>query len=69
MINKKAIVLKAKKEINITSDIKLEKGQEVEIVMDVVYVNGNLLPPAFQNLFMTFINNNHNLFDNITRNW
>jgi len=43
---------------NITSDIKLEKGTEIAIVNDVIYINGLLLPPSAQNLFYNWITSN-----------
>ena len=47
----------------------LKKGQELEIVTDVVYINGNMIPPLMQDLFYRFIINNQNLFQDITKNW
>lgn len=62
-------VYSAKKDVQITKDISLPNGQEVEIVNDVVYVNGHPVPPAFQKLFLDYIVNNQSLFDDVTKNW
>jgi hypothetical protein len=45
----------------------IKSGQELEIVMDVVYVNGNMVP-NLQNLFYSYIVNNPT-FDDVTKNW
>jgi len=47
----------------------LEAEQELEVVMDVVYMNGYPLPQQYQLAFLTFIKNNPNLFTDDTRNW
>jgi hypothetical protein len=49
--------------------MSLPAGQEIEVVMGVVYVNGNLVPPTFQELFMNWLENNPSLFEDDTRNW
>ena len=59
--------LKAAAEV--AKDIPLPAGQELEIVRDVVYVNGNMVPPTYQTLFLNWIIKNPNLFDIVTRNW
>jgi hypothetical protein len=62
-------VLKIKKDVEIVKNIHLKSGQELEIVMGVVYMGGYPLPPEFQELFINFINNNSSLFEDDTRNW
>ncbi len=47
----------------------LKSGQEIEIVTDVVYINGNMVPPSLQSLFYDFVTKNPTLFDNVTKNW
>jgi len=47
----------------------LQKGQEIEIVMDVVYINGFPVPPVLQNTFYLWIKNNPDLFVNVTKKW
>jgi hypothetical protein len=37
-------VYRAKKEIELLERMVIKSGQELEIVMDVVYVNGNMVP-------------------------
>jgi hypothetical protein len=62
-------VYRAKKEIELLERMVIKSGQELEIVMDVVYVNGNMVPPNLQNLFYSYIVNNPTSFDDVTKNW
>jgi hypothetical protein len=62
-------VYKLKKATEVGKDMPLQAGQEIEIVMDVVYINGNMVPPTLQPLFYNFITKNENLFDDVTRTW
>jgi hypothetical protein len=62
-------VYRLKQAAEVAKDMSLPAGQEIEIVMNVVYVNGNMVPPSFQQLFMNWIENNPNLFEDDTRNW
>lgn len=62
-------VIRLKKATEVAKDMSLPAGQEIEIVTDVVYINGNMVPPAMQALFYGWIVNNPTLFDNVTRNW
>lgn len=62
-------VYKLKKATLIKKDLPLQEGQELEIVTDVVYMNGYMLPPEMQNLFYSFIKNNPSLFDDVTKKW
>jgi hypothetical protein len=62
-------VYKLKKATEVGKDMPLQAGQEIEIVMDVVYINGNMVPPSLQPLFYNFIIKNENLFDDVTRTW
>jgi len=48
---------------------KEAKKRELEIVMDVVYVNGNMVPPHMQAMFYGWIVNNPTLFDDVTKQW
>jgi hypothetical protein len=59
-------VYRAKKEIELLERMVIKSGQELEIVMDVVYVNGNMVPPNLQNLFYSYIVNNPTSFDDVT---
>lgn len=61
-------VYRLKKAAEVAKDMHLPAGQEIEIVIDVVYVNGHMVPPAMQPLFYTWITNNSTLFDDVTRN-
>jgi hypothetical protein len=67
MIKQKVYKLKEAAEVG--KDMPLPKGQEIEIVMDVVYVNGNMVPPAMQTLFYSWLTKNPHLFEDVTRNW
>jgi len=67
MIVRRVFRLKADAEVG--KGMPLKKGQELEIVTDVVYVNGNMVPPAMQPLFYCWIVNNPSLFDDVTKNW
>ncbi len=67
MIKNRVYKLKAAAEV--VKDMPLPAHQEIEIVTDVVYVNGNMVPPIMQSLFYSWIINNPTLFDNVTRNW
>ena len=62
-------VYKLKKDALVTKDIPLKASQEIEIVMDVVYVNGNMVPPSMQPLFYEFVTKNPSFFDDDTRRW
>jgi hypothetical protein len=62
-------VYKLKKETIISEGIILPESQEIEIVTDVVYVNGYMVPPDLQLLFYNWIVNNPDLFDDATKNW
>jgi len=62
-------VYRLKKDVEVTKGVSLQAGQELEIVTDVVYVNGNMVPPQMQPLFYSFIMNNKGLFDDVTKNW
>jgi hypothetical protein len=62
-------VYKLKKETIISEGIILPESQEIEIVTDVVYVNGYMVPPNLQPTFYNWIVNNPELFDDATKNW
>ncbi len=62
-------VYRLKKAAEVAQGMPLPAGQELEIVTDVVYVNGNMVPPNMQPLFYGWIVNNPSLFDIVTKNW
>ena len=62
-------VYRLKKAAEVAKDMPLPAGQELEIVMDVVYVNGHMVPPAMQELFYMWITGNPTLFDDVTKKW
>ena len=62
-------VLKLKVATEVAKDMPLPAGQEIEIVLDVVYVNGHMVPPQMQPLFYNWIKSNPTLFDDVTLKW
>jgi hypothetical protein len=62
-------VYKLKKAEEVQPGMPLPAGQELEIVTDVVYMNGYMLPPDLQPLVYNWIINNQTLFDDVTKNW
>jgi len=62
-------VYRLKQDAEVGKDMPLKSGQELEIVTDVVYINGNMVPPDLQALFYGWIVNNPTLFDDVTKNW
>lgn len=62
-------VFRLKNAAEVAPGMPLQAGQELEIVTDVVYVNGNMVPPDMQPLFYNWIINNQTLFDDVTKNW
>jgi hypothetical protein len=62
-------VFKLLKKTTLQNGVVLPEGQELEVVMDVVYVGGYPLPPNMQALVLNWIKNNPNLFADVTRNW
>jgi hypothetical protein len=59
-------LLKLKKDTEVAKDMPLKAGQEISIVIDVVYINGNMVPPSMQPMFYKWIENNPTLFNDIT---
>jgi len=55
-ISQKILVLKKDAEIN--KELKFPSGTEFEIVTDVVYMAGFLIPPAMQSLFYNWLTKN-----------
>ncbi len=49
--------------------IEFPMGQEIEVVMDVVYVAGFPLPPNVQATTLNWIKDNPSLFRDDTRKW
>lgn len=62
-------VYRLKQDSVVIKDIEFKSGQEIEVVQNVIYVNGHPLPLHFQNLIMNWMDNNPNLFINDTRNY
>jgi hypothetical protein len=64
-----AKVLKLLKESKLQNGVVFHAGMELEVVMGVVYVAGYPLPPNMQALTLQWINQNPNLFEDVTKNW
>lgn len=62
-------VYKLLKDSRLQTGVELKAGQELEIVMDVVYMGGFPLPQEHQHTFYKWITENPNLFKDDTRNW
>ena len=62
-------VYRLKKDVEVIKGVTLKAGQELEMVMGVVYIGGFPLPPEMQLSFKNFINNNPDLFIDDTRTW
>jgi len=62
-------VLRLEKEATLKNGVKLPAGQEIEIVMDVVYMGGYPLPPNMQGLMLNWVISNPTLFKETTKNW
>ena len=63
------IVYRLKKNVVLGNGIELKAGQELEMVMGVVYMGGFPIPKEMQQLFINFINNHKDLFIDDTRTW
>lgn len=64
-INNKVFVLK--QDVEITKSIKLKKGNEIQVMRDVVYMGGFPIPPNQQKLIFEWILNNQHLLKDDTR--
>jgi hypothetical protein len=62
-------VFRLKQDVTLQTGVKLTRGQELEVVMDVVYMQGFPLPNEHQYTFMKFITENPNYFVDDTRNF
>jgi len=65
----KSKVYRLKEAAEVGKDMPLKAGQEIEIVMDVVYVNGHPVPPMMQKTFYNWVTTNPKLFTDDTREW
>jgi hypothetical protein len=57
------------KDIEVARNMPLKAGQEIEVVMDVVYINGFPLQPELQPLFLKFVNENQSILEDVTKKW
>ncbi len=49
--------------------VQFPAEQEIEVVMDVVYIDGYPLPPNMQGMILNWITSNPTLFRDVTKNW
>ena len=62
-------VYRLTKNVEVARNMPLQAGQEIEVVMDVVYVNGFPLQPELQPLFLKFVNENQSILEDVTKKW
>jgi hypothetical protein len=62
-------VYKLLKSAEVGKDMSLPAGQEIEVLNGVIYVNGFMVDTRLQSVFYSFIVNNQNLFQDVTRKW
>lgn len=62
-------VFKLLKKTTLDNGIKLSEGQEFEVVMDVVYMEGYPVPPNMQLFMLKWIINNPDIFADVTKQW
>jgi hypothetical protein len=62
-------VYRLKQATEVAKGMPLPAGQEIEVVMNVVYVNGHMVPPVHQPLFLNWLSKNPSLFEDDTRTW
>lgn len=54
---------------NVSPSLNFKKKQEFEVVNEVIYIGGHLLPPIMQGDVYKWMNENTKLFINDTRNF
>ena len=62
-------VHKLKQAATINKELNFKQFQEFEIVNDVVFMNGYMIPPELQKLFYGWIISNESLFMDNTKKW
>lgn len=67
MIQNKVYRLKHPQKFDQVDGIEFKGGEEFHIVMDVVYMQGAMLPPEMQDMFYNWITKNPKLFVDDTR--
>lgn len=60
-------VYRLKQPFTLMKDMSFKGGEEFHIVMDVVYMQGHMLPPEMQNMFYEWLTKNPKLFVDDTR--
>lgn len=64
-MNNKVLVLK--KDSTLQNGLKFKTGQQFEIVMGVIYINGYPVASMSQATIFRWINENPNLFNDVTK--
>ena len=62
-------VYRLTKNVEVGKNMPLQSGQEIEVVMDVVYINGFPLQPELQPLFLKFVMENQSILEDVTKKW
>jgi hypothetical protein len=62
-------VYKLKKDAKLSNGVEFKKGQEFEVVDTVVYMGGHPLDFRAQNMVLSWMKSNKELFINDTRNF
>jgi len=62
-------VYKLVNDYTLMEGIDLKRGQEFEVVQNVIYVNGYPLDPNMQGHFYQWMTAQPKMFENVTRNW
>jgi hypothetical protein len=62
-------VYQLKKEAKLQNGVEFPAGQEIEIVMDVVYIGGYPLPFEMQQSVYNWVTQNEALFTDVTKKW
>jgi hypothetical protein len=62
-------VYRLTKNVEVGRNMPLQAGQEIEVVMDAVYINGNPLQPELQPLFLKFVMENQSILEDVTKKW
>jgi hypothetical protein len=62
-------VYKLTKDSKLPFNIQFNAGQEIEIVLGVVYIGGHLLQPEMQMTIFNWLSQNSDILKNVTKNW
>ncbi len=62
-------VYQLKQTSKLQNGVEFPSGQEIEVVMGVIYIGGFPLPPNMQATMYNWMESNPNLFNDTTKNW